>query len=81
MGDDFPPFFVCYYVVTIIRYSTGHAHELPLTPLGLRQKGRGKSLLEGRLLGSKVAQPPVITQFNQPSSVKRGVRSLKGGYR
>jgi len=76
MGDDFPPFFVCYYVVAIIRYSTGHAHELRL-----RQKGRGKSLLEGRLLGSKVAQPPVIIQFNQPSSVKRGVRSLKGGYR
>jgi len=28
MGDDFTPFFVCYYVVTIIRYRTGHAHDM-----------------------------------------------------
>jgi len=58
MGDDFPPFFVCYYLVTIIRYSTDmHSEAEAEAEEWLRQKGRGKSLLEGQLLGSKVGYP------------------------
>ena len=45
MGDDFPPFFVCYYLVTIIRYSTDmHSEGEPEEVAEAEAKGAREKL-------------------------------------